>query len=111
VRETLEPWRYTEVDQRDLVVQPDLVAQRIASLLGLDDEARARIAGTFRRTRAQQTAPGTTERLAPLAEIGWTQAEIEEFVATCGPEMTAYGYSLDAGYIVTASETITDLQV
>jgi Sulfotransferase family len=98
VRGGLEAWRFLEVDQYDLVTRPATVAREIASLLGLDEAAGGRIESTFRSRRPQQTAPGTAERLTPLRETCWTPAEIAQFTEVCGPEMAAYGYSLDATY-------------
>jgi hypothetical protein len=98
VREGLEAWRYIEVDQRDMVVKPDAVAQAIASLLQLDEKAIGRIEAKFRSARPQQTSRGTAERLIPLNETSWTQGEIADFIKICGPEMDAYGYSLHATY-------------
>jgi hypothetical protein len=98
VREGLEAWRYLEVDQHDVVVQPQNVAQGIASLLRLDAKARARMESAFRNLRPQQTAPGTAERVIPLNETSWTPAQIAKFIEICGTEMEAYGYSMDGTY-------------
>ena len=98
VRDTLEPWRYLEVEQRDLVVRPQAVSHEIAGLLALNEGARIRIERTFARQRHQETAPGTAERLVSLAETSWTEQEIGQFLEICGPEMDAYGYSLDDTY-------------
>ena len=98
VREGLDAWRYIEVDQRDMVVKPDAVAQAIASMLRLDEKARGKIEAKLRTARAQQTAPGTTERVTSVSETSWTPAEIAEFMKICGPEMEAYGYSADRAY-------------
>jgi hypothetical protein len=98
VRDELEPWRYLEVDQRDLVVQPEIVARAMAKLLKLDDKAIGRISDSFRNLRPQQTAPGTTDRVVPLSDTPWTPPQIAAFNDICGTEMEAYGYSLDGAY-------------
>jgi hypothetical protein len=98
IRDGIEAWRYLEVDQRDLVVRPQVVGHDIAALVGLDETACTRIEQTFRTLRPQQTGPGTAERVMPLDDTGWTPAQIAEFVEICGPELEAWGYSLDGGY-------------
>lgn len=98
IRDSLEPWRYVEIDQRDVILRPETVAQAIASLLALDDETIARMKGAFVRLRPQQTAPGTAERVTALDKTGWTRAQMADFNQICGPEMQAYGYSLDRDY-------------
>jgi hypothetical protein len=98
VRERLEPWRYREVDQRDLIERPDVAAAEIATLLSLNTSAQARMAHVFVTLRPQQTAPGTAEQVASLQHVGWTQNEVEEFLRVCGQEMECFGYTLDLTY-------------
>ena len=95
VRERLEPWRYVEVDQQNMVSQPDETANVLAEFLRLGSEERLAVERTFRSGRPQQTAPGTAERRLALDETGWTEEQRKQFVTVCGPEMTEYGYSLD----------------
>jgi len=97
-RDRLPSWRFREVDQRDLVVRPEIVSQAMVTLLGLGETASNRIVHTFRRLRPQETEPGTAERVTPLADTRWTQAQIDTFMTICGPEMEAFGYSLDGTY-------------
>ena len=98
MRERLEPWRYREIDQRDLILAPATVAAEIGALLSLNTAAQARMAHTFVTLRPQQTAPGTAERILTLQDVGWTESEVEEFLRTCGQEMDCYGYTLDETY-------------
>ncbi len=98
VRERLEPWRYREIDQRDLIERPDVIAGEIAQLLALDAAAQARMKHVFVTLRPQQTAPGTADQVTSLQDAGWTDKEVEEFSRICGPEMECFGYTLDRTY-------------
>ncbi len=105
VRARLEPWRYREIDQRDLIERPKEIAAQIAELLSLDSAAEARIVNTFVTLRPQQTAPGTAEAIASLDDGRWSESEVEEFLRTCGQEMECFGYALDGSYRRSAADS------
>jgi len=98
VREQFEPWRYCEIDQRDLIARPQAAAAEIGALLSLDASAQGRMTHIFVTLRPQQTAPGTAEQVVSLENAGWTEDQTGEFLRTCGEEMEAYGYTLDDTY-------------
>jgi hypothetical protein len=98
MRGQLEPWRYREIDQRDLIENPDAVAAEIAPLLSLDASAQARMTRVFVTLRPQQTAPGTADNVTSLQDVGWTDREVNEFLMVCGQEMECFGYTLDRTY-------------
>jgi hypothetical protein len=98
VREKLPPQRYIEIDQQEMIVSPAAVADRLASFVGMDEISRAAIDRTFRHSRPQQTEEGTAARRMSLESAGWSQADVAIFMQQCGPEMEAYGYSLDGSY-------------
>jgi hypothetical protein len=98
VREKLEPWRYREIDQFDMIGAPQAVAAELGGLLSLDSGAQARIVHVLKTLRPQQTAAGTAEQILSLETAGWTKAQMKEFQETCGAEMQAYGYTLDETY-------------
>jgi hypothetical protein len=98
VRERLEPWRYREIDQRDLIEAPGVAAAEIAALLSLNASAQARMAHVLATLRPQQTAPGTADQVASLQDAGWTENQVAEFLRTCGREMECFGYTLDGTY-------------
>ena len=87
-----------EVDQRDISDSPAATADLIAGFLGMPDEARAKLAGTFQNRRPQQTGPDTTSRVLSLAETGWSDEQLEKFHRLCDREMNAYGYTEDKTY-------------
>ena len=98
VREQFEPWRYCEIDQRDLIARPQAAAAEFGALLSLDASAQGRMTHIFVTLRPQQTAPGTAEQVVSLENAGWTEDQTGEFLRTCGEEMEAYGYTLDDTY-------------
>lgn len=98
VRERLEPWRYCEIDQRDLITRPQAAAAEIGALLSLDVSAQGRMTHIFVTLRPQQTAPGTAEQIVSLQNAGWTEDQVREFLRVCGEEVEAYGYTLDDTY-------------
>lgn len=91
-RGQLDSARWLEVDQRELLDTPGVVAARLVGLLGLQDHQRE-IAGTiFQTERPQESFPGSSARRNLLSETGWAGEEIGMFQALCGEEMVAYGY-------------------
>jgi hypothetical protein len=98
VRDKLDPWRYREIDQRDLLASPDAVAGEITALLELNAAAQRRMAHIFVTLRPQQTAPGTAEQVGSLDDGRWDEPQVQEFLRTCGVQMECFGYTLDASY-------------
>jgi hypothetical protein len=95
VRSQIEPWRFIEIDQQDMVSRPNEAAKVLGAFLQLGREEQLALEATFRSGRPQQTAQGTAERKLPLAESGWTEEQQNEFLRVCGPEMSEYGYALE----------------
>ena len=89
---------YVEVDQQDMLQNPDLVARSLAELLDLDENTANVAEATFRRNRPQQTSEGSAARIDSLAAMAWTDQQKEVFGSVCGPELEAYGYSTDQRY-------------
>ncbi len=95
IRGKLDQSRITEVDQREMAVAPEAVTVRLTNLLNLDDAAANRMAQVFRAERPQETFSGSAERVLDLAKTGWTDAQKQIFLTSCGAEMEAYGYTDD----------------
>ena len=98
VRNAVPDLKCLEVDQRDMIANPDAVATQMADFLRLDADQKAQLVKTFREERPQQTAKGTTERLLSLAATGWSPHDVELFMQHCKQPMDWYGYSLDETY-------------
>jgi hypothetical protein len=89
--------RAIELDQRALLDEPGFSATRIGALLELTPDEVDAFAAVLGQERPQVTDP-THRVIADIAELGWSDDEIETFRAICGPEMDAYGYTYDARY-------------
>ena len=88
-----------EVDQRDMITNPEAVATQMAGFLRLDRRnSRAQLVKTFREERPQQTGNGTAERVLSLAATRWPPREVELFMQHCKPQMDFFGYTLDETY-------------
>jgi len=98
VREAVARNRFIEIDQRNMIIEPDDVAADMSKLLGLDMDKSRAVAETFRHNRPQQTAAGTAERIVSIDESGWSPDQIAIFLKCCGGEMQEYGYSVDDAY-------------
>lgn len=88
----------TEIDQQDMLQDPVGVADRIGDLIGLDAARREAVAEILRLERPQQSGFGSSERLLSIEDTGWSPADVALFTEHCGPEMAAYGYTLDERY-------------
>ena len=96
VRATI-PDRWVEIEQRDLLTDPDGTAGRVGALLGLPAIETAALAAELRVQRPEVTDPAARV-VADLSETGWTAEMIETFGRICGPEMAEYGYTYDSRY-------------
>jgi hypothetical protein len=92
-REKLAPARITEVDQREILDDPDAVGSRLATLLGLDERRRSSIVRAFRVDRAQESFPGSAGQTVSLEETGWTEEQKRTFQTMCEEEMHRFNYA------------------
>jgi Sulfotransferase family len=86
-----------EIDQQDMIRDPGAAARAIGTLLGLGDAQVAAMAQAFQKDRPQETEAGTAQRILDLKDL-WDAPRRAMFERICGPEMKAYGYSLDESY-------------
>jgi len=98
VAPTLPPAVRREVDQQDMIQQPDIIAAELQVFLGLGVDRRVPMRRAMSDSRPQETSAGTAERRLDLAATGWSPADISTFKTICGPEMQAFGYSMDESY-------------
>jgi hypothetical protein len=89
--------RYVEIEQRDMKREPAGTAAAIGGLMDFDAAETSRLADAIRQVSPQVTDPSATV-IADVSSLGWTQQQIDEFRATCGQEMEAYGYTYDSRY-------------
>jgi hypothetical protein len=98
IRKSRPDLKFIEVEQRDMIVNPEDVAAQLAGFLRLSPEQQAKMATTFRDERPQRTGRTTAEQVFSLASTGWNQWEHELFLKHCSQEMELYGYTLDESY-------------
>ncbi|MGO8738493.1 sulfotransferase family protein [Rhodoblastus sp.] len=97
IREKIPNDKYIEVDQQELIRDPGAAARAIGNLLALADAQADAMAQAFQKDRPQETEAGTAQRVLALRDL-WDEPRRELFERVCGPEMKAYGYSLDESY-------------
>jgi hypothetical protein len=81
-----------EVDQRDMAIRPEAVADTVCALLGLSPTESEGFLRVLRDHRIEQTRPAQDETPISLSETGWSLEEQETFRRICGPMMQAFGY-------------------
>lgn len=101
IRDTLPANHRREVDQQDMIQNPEKVVDELIALLDVDVVRRDQMLRTLRTNRPQQTHDGSATLLHDLTSCGWTEAQVEVFRRFCSAEMEAYGYSTTSSYWAT----------
>jgi hypothetical protein len=96
VRETV-PDRFIEIDQRSMLDDPGLAANRVGRLLDLEPAETEAFAAVLRRERPEASS-SPADIVHDISELGWSAEQVEMFRSICGAEMDAYGYTYDAQY-------------
>jgi hypothetical protein len=84
---------YLEVNQEDMLADPDAVAERLAAYIGCPDSAR-QLGLSLGSGSREKTGAGIGR--TTLAQTGWSADQIRQFRHICGPTMEAFGYPMDA---------------
>ena len=83
-----------EIDQRDIGLSPNEIAQQLGAFLQLTEEQSGQISDFWNSERPEQTAPAQDHKYTTLDGTGWTEDEKAFFLKQCGPMMDAYGYPI-----------------
>lgn len=83
---------YVEIDQEAMLADPDGVALKVASYLGIA-HAAGDVAASFRAGTNERTGAGIGH--ATLTSTDWDDTQKAVFRATCGTVMSRHGYSMD----------------
>ncbi|NDY90906.1 sulfotransferase family protein [Ideonella livida] len=94
----LSPGSWLQVEQRELALAPDTVAQRLAQHLQLEPDQHQRLAEYLRHQRPEQTALQAEQHPVGLQDLGWPPEQVDTFRSLCGEMMQRYGYLEDARY-------------
>jgi len=95
---TLPELPAVEIDQQDILRDPDGVAGLLTNFLGGGTGTCDLLRRVFTAERPQQSDAGSASRVIALKDTGWSGGQIEFFQRHCGPEMKLYNYSLDESY-------------
>jgi len=98
VRQTLKPDDFIEIDQQDMLLNPEKAAFEICKLTQTETALNRTLQELMRSTRPQETENGSASRIYSLTDTGWTDSEKAIFEAYCAEEMAQYGYSRDGLY-------------
>lgn len=90
--------RYIEIDQQEIIRDPQDVAAKLSDFLQAGPEARGRVQKTFASDRPQQTSEGSAAHVATLETVGWTAQQRDIFLRLCWPEMEQFNYSATDSY-------------
>jgi hypothetical protein len=100
IREQIPPKSFMEMEQRHMVRNPEAAARELCTFLDIGDGFVPTVAKVMNTHRPQETSKGSAGRTSSLATSGWTKEQNETFLKHCGPEMKAFGYTLDERYSV-----------
>lgn len=94
IREHLGSDRFLEIDQWNMIHNPETVAKSLCGFLAVDEAMIPTATDVLKTQRPQETTRGSACRTCSLSATGWTAAKIQIFLKHCKPEMDAYGYTL-----------------
>lgn len=106
VRDRLAP-RFLEIDQRDLGVNPAMVAGRLTLFLERDDPKP--VTDYLATHFPEKTKAGGYAGYLALKNTGWNEADRDCFREICGPVMIAFGYQIDWGDVPASAGWSVDL--
>jgi hypothetical protein len=98
IRDTLPRDTFVEIDQQDLLTNPEECAEKIISLTAHRFVPKDTVAAVFRESRAQETRDGSAKATYALEDMEWTEAQITSFNKHCLSEMEHFGYSTGISY-------------
>ena len=104
VRENLEN-HYIEIDQREISLNPELIAKKIGKFLFLNQEQTERINNIFSTNRPEFTGGSEAAQAIEINETGWTEEQIEIFRQHCGAVSKKFGYSESSSYYLNVAPT------
>jgi hypothetical protein len=101
IRQQLPPECFFEVEQRDMIQQPERTARSLCAFLQVDESAFPAACTAMSTQRPEESAEGSASKTFSLAESGWTEEQTETFLKHCETEMRQFGYTMDERYSAT----------
>ncbi len=91
---------YLEIDQRQIALTPEQVAQKIGDFLDFSSEQIGQIEYIFKNKRPQHTGGKEEELAIDIKDTGWSDQQINFFLKKCEKINETYGYSNSSSYYV-----------
>jgi len=91
------PGKFLELEQVELLRNPDASARAVGELLALPEDEIKALSDHLRQHRPEVTDP-TGQIVSKIEDTGWTPDRIVTFRRLCDEEMRAYGYTYDDRY-------------
>jgi len=85
-----------EIDQREMLFEPDLVGRRVGNFLELEEFESRSLGAVLRDDRLERT-DGRRDNIA-ISETGWSSEQIAIFQDICGATMRKFGYGFGKDY-------------
>lgn len=98
IRQQLPPGCFIEVEQRDMIQQPERTTRSLCAFLQVDEGAVPGACKVMSTSRPQESEKGSASKTLSLAESGWTVEQTETFLKHCETEMKEFGYTMDEHY-------------
>ncbi len=99
-KKNLDSSLYIEVEQRQIALHPQQVAQEIGKFISLDSNQITRVAKIFTNQRPQSTGSVETEEAFNISEVGWSEDQVNFFRENCSSISQKFGYSETASYYI-----------
>jgi hypothetical protein len=84
---------YLEIEQEQMLLDPDRTARAVADYIKLPDKAPA-IAESLKGGSTQRTGAGIGK--TDESQTGWSPGQLKKFEDVCGPTMRMFGYKLQS---------------
>ncbi len=96
-KENIPERQRIEIDQREMALDPQDVAEKLGKFLGLDSKQIRGISDVFTNERHEYTG-GNEKVVKALGELGWSEEQLSIFRNICSPMNAKFGYSEDSNY-------------
>ena len=89
---------YLEIDQRDIALDPKNTSKKIGNFLEFSEDKINEIENVFTTKRPESTGDIETTQAIKLAQIDWTEKQINLFKKYCNTVSKKYNYSNSSSY-------------
>lgn len=106
-RNSMEAWlrvknrlkgAYIEIDQREISLNPEIVAKQIGEFLDFSTEQINKIERAFSEERPQYTGGVEEAKAIEIGQAGWSDEQIKLFRKYCSSVSEKFGYSESSSY-------------